>query len=131
MHEKIDQNMPNQMLCELDIKPGQTIYAALRFTFSDTSSSVLNNNTSNTTTTRTSSLIKKPQTDEVIVAYQSPNHESVKIGANIHDTVGELIENLKAHPQCQTVGQYHISCGSICISNEQPNRYLCTYGIKP
>ncbi|CAF0743098.1 unnamed protein product [Adineta steineri] len=131
MHEKIDQNMPNQMLCELDIKPGQTIYAALRFTFSDTSPSVLNNNTSNTTTTRTSSLIKKPQTDEVIVAYQSPNHESVKIGANIHDTVGELIENLKAHPQCQTVGQYHISCGSICISNEQPNRYLCTYGIKP
>ncbi|CAF1202238.1 unnamed protein product [Adineta steineri] len=79
MYEKIDQNMPNQMLCELHIKPGQTIYAFLRFTFSDTSPSVLNNNTSNTTTTtRTSSLIKKPQTDEVNVrrAEKTPVQQS-------------------------------------------------------
>ncbi|CAF1060070.1 unnamed protein product [Adineta steineri] len=78
MHEKIDQNIPNQMLCELGIKPGQTIYAVLRFTFSDTSSSVLNNTSNTTTTTRTSSLIKKPQTDEVNVrrAEKTPVQQS-------------------------------------------------------
>ncbi|CAF1036489.1 unnamed protein product [Rotaria sordida] len=129
MHDRIDLNESKQILSDLGIKPGQTIYAAFHLTSSNNQSSIVNPRIN--MTPRSSSLIAKNKPYDITVNVKFSKFDSTfTTEVSINDTVDDLIKMIESFKKSQSLDIVLMSSGSTIIDNKKFNQRLTDIGIK-